>query len=263
MNKKKRENLPKQQESRGIDYSVYNMNVIEWLFYACMAAVVLFLAGYIFYRNVVLSAVFAAFGALYPKLRKKKIIESRKKKLSLQFKDMLYSLSSAVGAGNSMESAVNVTLEDMKQQYNDPNAFIIQELSLMKVRLQMNRTIEEVFYDFAERSHLEDVETFANIFQVANRTGGNLIDIIRNTTQIIADKIEISQEIETLLSGQQIEQKVLTVMPFALILFMTKSSGDFMEPIFTSITGRIVATISLVTILLANLWGKKIASIRI
>lgn len=262
MNKKKKEKLS-EKEGGGIDYSVYNMNVMEWLFYAAMAATVLFLAGYIFYRSVILSAVFAAFGVLYPRIRKKKIIEARQKKLSLQFKDMLYSLSSAVGAGNSVESAVSVALEDMRQQYNDPNVFIIQELSLMKVRLQMNQTIEDVFYDFAKRSHLEDVETFSNIFQVANRTGGNLIDIIRNTTQIIVDKIEISQEIETMLSGQQMEQKVLTVMPFALILFMTKSAEDFMAPVFTTFLGRVVATVSLVTILLANLWGRKIASIRI
>ncbi len=263
MGKKEIGNEMERREGRGIDYSVYKMSVPEWLLYAVMAGAVLFLVGYIFYQNMILSGAFALFGVLYPKIRKKKIIEARKKKLSLQFKDMLYSLSSAVGAGNSVESAISIALEDMKQQYNDSGVFIIQELELMKVRLQMNRTVEEVFSDFAKRSHLEDVETFASIFQIAKRTGGNLIDIIRNTTQIIADKIEISQEIETMLSGQQMEQKVLTVMPFALVFFMTKTGGGFMDPIFMEWSGRVIATISLLVILLANLWSKKIASIRV
>lgn len=263
MGKRENKNSIEQEESRGIDYSVYKMGALEWLLYACMAGAVLFLVGYIFYQNVILSGAFAVFGMLYPNMRKKQIIEARKNKLNLQFKDMLYSLSSAVGAGNSVESAISVALEDMKQQYNDPDAFIIQELSLMKLRLQMNRTIEEVFNDLAKRSHLEDVETFANIFQIAKRTGGNIIDIIRNTTQIIADKIEISQEIKTMLSGQQMEQKVLTITPFVLVLFMTKTSGGFMDPIFTTFGGRVIATISLVVILLANVWSRKIAAIRI
>ena len=262
MSKKKAEQHPEQEAGHGIDYSVYDMGVFEWIMYACLAGGVLFLAAYTFYQNVILSSLFALFGLLYPKMRRKQIIENRQNKLNLQFKDMLYSLSSAVGAGNSVESAISVTLEDMKQQYNDPNVFIIQELSLMKVRLQTNRTIEEVFNDFAQRSHLEDVETFANIFQIAKRTGGNIIDIIRNTTQIIADKIEVSQEIETMLSGQKAEQKVITIMPFALVLFMTKTSGGFMDPIFTTLIGRIIATVALAVILLANVWSKKIANIR-
>ena len=43
-------------------------------------------------------------------MRREQIIRSRKNKLTLQFKDMLYSLSSAVGAGNSVERALFVTL---------------------------------------------------------------------------------------------------------------------------------------------------------
>ena len=35
---------------------------------------------------------------------------------------------------------------------------------------------------------LEDIKTFADIFVVSKRTGGNLVQIIRQTTDIIADK---------------------------------------------------------------------------
>ena len=64
--------------------------------------------------------------------------------------------------------------------------------------------MEEVIGDFAGRSHIEDIGTFANIFGIAKRTGGNLIEIIRNTTQIIADKIETKTEIDTMVASQKI-----------------------------------------------------------
>mgnify|MGYP006990150422 CR=1 FL=1 len=44
------------------------------------------------------------------------------------------------------------------------------------------------------------------------------------------------------LSDQVQKQKVLTVLPIGLVFFMTKSAGDFMEPIFTTLTGRVVAS---------------------
>lgn len=263
---KKKEILPVQEakaaeKGNGLDYDEYDMGRGEWLLYCIAGMAVLFLVGYVFYQNVVLSALIALFGLKYPKMRKKQIIRNRKNKLTLQFKDMLYSLSSAVGAGNSVERALAVTLDDMHQQYNDPNAFIIKELELMVSRLSMNRTVEEVVGDFAARSHIEDIQTFGNIFEIAKRTGGNLIEIIRNTTQIIADKIETKTEIETMIASQKMEQKVLTVLPVGLVFFMTKSAGDFMKPIFETGIGRIIATISLAIIVAGTFWSKKIANI--
>ena len=255
--------VEQEQVRTGTDYNEYHMSVIEWILYAVLAGGCLFCVGYVFYQHMILSGILAIFGLMYPKIRRKQIIASRKQRLNLQFKDMLYSLSSAVGAGNSVEHAISITLEDMRQQYNDPDAFIIKELELMVNRIAMNRTIEEVLNDFAERSHLEDIQTFANIFEISKRTGGNLIEIIRNTTQIIADKIETQTEIQTLIAGQQMEQKVLMVMPVGLVFFMTKTGSGFMDPIFTTLTGRLVATVSLVVILLGSLWAKKIADIKI
>ena len=98
----------------GTDYDEYTMSIIEWVFYAVAAGAVLFGIGYVFYQHIILSGLLALGGLLYPKMRRKQIIAKRKSKLNLQFKDMLYSLSSAVGAGNSMEKALSVTLEDMR-----------------------------------------------------------------------------------------------------------------------------------------------------
>ena len=254
---------PTEEVRNGVDYNEYDMSFLEKVMYAVMAGAVLFFVGYVFYQHMVISGILALGGLFYPKMQRKKIIEKRKNTLTLQFKDMLYSLSSAVGAGNSVESALSVTLNDMRQQYNDPNAFIIKELELMVARVNMNRTIEEVFNDFAERSHIEDIQTFASIFEIAKRTGGNLIEIIRSTTTIISDKIETQTEIVTLLSGQQAEQKVVMIMPIALVLFMTKTSGTFMDPIFTTLAGRFIATGCLAVILVGSIWAKKIADIKI
>lgn len=263
MKENKRDRKPEEDRGTGIRYDEYEMKLPEKLLYTLIASACLFGVGYVFYQNMIFAGILAVFGVFYPKMRKKTIKKARMNKLTLQFKDMLYSLSSAVGAGNSVESALAVTLEDMRQQYNDPNAFIIRELELMVARVQMNRTIEEVFNDFAQRSGIEDIQTFASIFEISKRTGGNLVEIIRNTTQIIAEKIETKTELETMIAGQQMEQKVLMVMPIALVFFLTKSSGDFMAPIFETALGRVIATVCLAIMIAGTFWSKKIADIEI
>lgn len=251
------------QETSELDYSVYIMTTGEKVLYTLLAAAVLFVVGYVFYRSIVISCLFALLSLRYPKMRARAIAAKRQQALTLQFKDMLYSISSAVGAGSSVENSLSIALEDMRKQYASPGTSIIRELELMVARVRLGQNVEDIFNDFARRSHIEDVRTFANIFDISKRTGGNMIRIIRQTTDVISEKIETKNEIDTALSGRKMEQKVLTAVPIVLILFLTYGSGGFMEPVFTTLVGRIVATVALLLILLGNLWSGKITDIQV
>lgn len=255
--------LTESRDSAGIDYSVYYMSFAEKLLYVIFAAAVIFAVGYIFYHNVWICAVACLLSLLYPKVRVKQIISKRQKKLLLQFKDLLYSLSTAVGSGQSVESALVTVRDDMLHQYGDPDTFIIQELNLMVSRVQMNQNIEEVFADFARRSTLEDVATFANIFEISKRSGGNMVKIIRQTVDIIAEKIELKTEMDTIISGKKLEQKVLTVIPIGLVYALSAADKDFMAPLYDGIGGRVVATIAIALIAAGYFWSKKITDIDI
>lgn len=246
-----------------IEYNVYRMGFAERILNIILAAFVLFVIGYIFYRSVLISIIITPFALLYPKYRTKQIIAKRKKQLNLQFKDMLYSLSSAIGAGNSVETALSVVLEDLERQYFDPDTFIIKELELMISRISLNQNIEDVFADFGERSGLDDVKTFANIFEISKRTGGNLIQIIRQTSSVITEKIEIKMEIDTMLASKNMEQKVLTIVPIAMVWVLTETTGGFMDTIFTTIAGRLAASVALIMIIVGYLWSKRITDINI
>ena len=51
---------------------------------------------------------------------------------------------------------------------------IVRELELICTGLNNNINIEVLLTDFAERSGLDDVMSFANVFEVCNRQGGDL-----------------------------------------------------------------------------------------
>lgn len=48
------------------------------------------------------------------------------------------------------------------------------EFSYMAHQVSVNRTVESLFAEFADRSGLEDVRQFAETFAVAKRSGGEL-----------------------------------------------------------------------------------------
>lgn len=246
-----------------IDYNVYEMGVKEKMAYTFIAAVVIFIVGFIFYRNVLLACLLCPVALKYPKIKNKEIIQKRKKALNHQFKDLLYALASSISAGKSVERAFADALNDLLMIYPEPNTHIIIETQIIIRKLAVNEPIEVVLQDLAKRSHLEDIENFVDVFHTCKRTGGNMVEIIKNTSNIINDKIEIKEEITTMLSARMFEQKVLNIMPIAIIVLLSVSAADYMAPVFSTLVGRVVMTLAIILLLAAYYISKRIMEIEV
>jgi len=246
-----------------IDYNEYYLSPKEKVCYLILAA--LFICGlmYVFYHSLMLSLLFAPLAFLYPPIRAREICEIRKKELNLQFKDALYSLSSSLMSGKSVELAFRDVHQDLTLLYPDPETPIIREMEYIVRRLEMNETLEEALADFACRAHLEDVDSFVDVFTAGKRSGGNMVEIIKNTATIITDKLLIKEEIDTLLAKRKFEQRVLSVMPVAMILLLSWSTGDYMAPVFACWEGRIAMTVSVILLGITHYLTRKIMNIEV
>ena len=259
--KKKEPVMPR--EDGLTDYNVYIMSKKERNLYIVIAAAVLFGIGYIFYHSIILSAVFMLLAIKFPDIRTKQIIKKRKTELTNQVKDMLNGLSSSLSAGRSVESGLKEALKDLRIIYPDGDADIMNELEYIVRNIEMNETVEDMLDQFAERSHVEDIENFADIFRTCKRTGGDLVQVIKSTSDTIGEKIEIKQEIETLISGKKFEFKVLMVTPIALLVLLSATTYDYMQPVFETAMGHIVMTIAMAVFLAAYFIGEKIMDIKV
>lgn len=161
---------------------------------------------------------------------------------------MLYYLGSSLSAGRSVESAFAQVYSSLKNIYPDDKSDIVRETEIILKRLRTNENIENILKDFANRSGIEEIHHFADVFSVCRRSGGNLIEVVRTTSRMISERIEIKQEIETNLAGKKQEQRILTLSPILMVIFISKMSGEFIQPLFSTEVGRVVMTISLLMI---------------
>lgn len=263
MFKKKKNEAPQMREDGLTDYNVYIMSKKEKIFYTSVAMLVLFVVGFIFYHNIILSLLLMLLGIKFPDIRTVQIIEKRKKQLTVQFKDMLYSLSSALSVGKSVEMGLRDCLKDLEIIYPDKSTDIIVEIEYILRGIGMNATTESMFQQFADRAHIEDVENFVDVFVTCKRTGGDIIEVIRSTSNTIGEKIEIKQEIDTVISGKKYEFQFLMIMPIAMVLILSTTAADYMLPVFTTVVGRIMMTIAIGIFIIAYFVGSKIMRIEI
>lgn len=260
---KREKKAPNHPDNGLIYYDEYIMNWREKLLWSAVGMAVLFAVGMIFYGNAFWALAISLLGLGYPKIKTKSIIKKRKEELLLQFKEALYSISSSLSAGKSVPSAIQEAYEEMKLIFSDnKDSYIVKELLVINRRLEMNQTIDSALHDLYERSGLEDIKTFAEVFIVCNKTGGNLKTVIQNSSQVIGEKIEIKQEIEVLISGKKFESRILTVIPFVLIGLMGVIAPDLLKNLYSTL-GRLLSTIALAIIGVATLWSSKITNIEV
>lgn len=245
------------------DYDSYVMGFRERLIYTGAAVVVIFAVAFIFYRSFLFSSLLVPFALLYPRIKTRDIISKRKKELNIQFKDMLYSLSSSISAGKTVEAAFREVLKDLSVLYPEPETFILVEVRRIISRLEMNETMETALYDFAMRAKLEDVDNFVNVFNICKRSGGNIAEVIKNTSAIINDRIEVGQEVDTMLAERKFEQKVLNIVPILMILMLSATAPEYMSPVFSTGTGRFTMSVSIVLLALAWLISSKVSNIKL
>mgnify|MGYP003377437724 FL=1 len=150
--------------------------------------------------------------------------------------------------------------EDLAVQFT-PEADIVKEVRLIRIGLDNNIGIEDLLLNFAERSGIDDVRNFANVFATCYKKGGNIKDVIKNTTSIIGDKIEIQMELETMVAGQKNEQNIMLVMPVVFIIVLKSMGGDLID--LKSPIGIISVTAAIAIFILAYFISKRILNIKL
>lgn len=243
------------------DYHVYHMQTTDYLIAWSCGFVLAMVVIQIFFGSIIFGIIAGILLAIkapkyYADFRK----NQRLKSLREQFKDLLESLSASYSAGRNTPDAFQDACNDMNSIYGEESD-IVRELELICTGLKNNINVEVLLTDFAERSGLDDVMSFANVFEVCNRQGGDLKKVVNQTREIISDKMEIEMEIDTMIAGNRNELNIMMVMPL-LIVGMMKGMGISSIGANTP-TNVLIKIICIGIFVLAYVMGSKITDIKI
>lgn len=245
----------------GVDYRLYFPNKKEKILWFIIGVIVGGAVLYIFYESIIASIILGMIcGIAFIPIRTNQVIKKRQKNLTVQFRALLDALSTSIGAGKNMFDSFASATDDLAVQFSE-DSDIVREVKLIRIGLDNNIQMEDLLLNFAERSGVDDVRDFANVFATCYKKGGNIKDVIKNTASIIGDKIEIQMELETMVAGQQSEQNIMLVMPVVFIVVLKSMGGGLID--LESPVGILSVTAAIVIFVLAYFVSKKILDIKI
>lgn len=257
-----------------MDYHVYQFSPTEKLLYALLAFVAGGICGLIFYGGlfqkdgqpttltlVANIVVFAAVGIaairIFLPLRASQLQQKRRMELRSQFRSLLESLASSM-AVNTVEESFRAAYQDMVVQYTE-DAYISREMKEIVAAGKNDISLEVMLEDLARRSDCEDIQDFSNVFSACRRRGGRMGQIVRETHDIIGEKMEIEDEITSKMSSNQLELNLITAAPVLIVLLLRATNGTFAKN-FATPAGVLANTVALALFVWAYQYGRKIVT---
>lgn len=256
-----REKRDKKARSPIPDYTVCASGALEHAAAFLIGFAAGFAVTYLFYKLIVFSIVCGAVsGAANIFSAAQRAVGKRKTKLRAQFFDLLETVSVAMRAGNPLYTALLGARDDLLLIYAQ-DSDIITELDIIVGKFNNAVPLSDAFADFAKRSMLDDVISFSSVYSTIEGKSGRADEIIRETQQIISDKMEIEMEIETLLSAAKTEANIMLLMPIVILGVIGYAGAGFMDSIYTTPTGRIVSTVGLLIYIASFMLSRKFSNV--
>lgn len=234
----------------------------EYIFGVIKTTGIYLLILYVFYGTFVAVPFLLPVWGLYMRDWITDTARKKEQQFRLQFRDSIQEMSAVLKAGYSVENAIREVGKELVPLY-DTDARIRKEYDRMIHQLDMKIPVAEVLEQFVERTGQEDVEDFVNVFAAAKKSGGDSITIIRNAVRIISGKIDTEKEIQTMIASNKLEFEIMCAVPFAIILYMKLTFGDFLNVLYGNIVGMTVMTVCLCVYIAAYCIGRKIIRIEV
>lgn len=233
-------------------YTEYRLSNQQLALSVIMGCLTVFAAIYLFYHSIPLSIIVGMLGLAAPRWRRMALLERRRNRLKLQFKEALFSLTSSLAAGRSLENAFRGVLEDMKLLYSDSGADMLKEFQTICYRLENLEPLEGALRDLAARAQIDEITQFVDALTTCKRSGGDLLEVMKRTSTIIGDKLTVEGEIKVLLAQKKFESRIMMAVPFVFLGFLGFAAPDYMEPLY-SVLGYTLLTV-LFLLLLGCFW---------
>lgn len=161
-----------------------------------------------------------------------------------QFKECIHSVAASLRAGYAPVGAFAESRKDMVMMYGT-DSDIVKRLDGIQIGLRNNRSLEELLLQWGSDSEAEEVSEFAEVFAIAKRSGGSVLGVIESSSLMIQNRMEAEREIETLLSNKRMEQKIMSAMPFLLVLYLQLGNPGYFDVLYGNAFGIAVMTIML------------------
>lgn len=168
--------------------------------------------------------------------------------------DAIEMMSRSLQAGQSVGAALDM----VATQASGP---LRSEFAEVAKRQNLGLPFREALMQMTTRVASADLHFLVTAILVQKETGGNLIEILDHTAEVIRDRIRIRGEVRTYTAQGRMTGWVLALLPLVLMLLMNLVDPEYAHILLDNPTGRKLLYVSMGLLLVGALVIRKIVRI--
>ncbi|MBD3926993.1 type II secretion system F family protein [Nocardioides cavernae] len=227
----------------------------EWLLLHAAIAVGAAVAGF-----VLSGAGFAVMGLvlglvgpwLYLKIRHVR----RLRTFNSQLAETLGLMAGGLQAGLSLPQAV----DSVVREGNEPMA---GELRRALIEQRLGVDITDALEGVGERMQSEDFSWIVMAIRIQREVGGNLAEILHTVADTLRERDYLRRQVRALSAEGRLSGYILTALPPGLFFYMMFANPDYVEVLYTTMTGWILIVVAGFLLALGGFAMAKLAKVEV
>lgn len=210
--------------------------------------------------KVIFGSVIVAAGALAIPFLVRGFVRRRvdrvRNRFAEQLPDNLQVLASALRAGHSLVGALSVVVDDAPEPSRSEFRRVVADEQL-GVPLDQSLTV------VAQRMESKDLEQVALVATLQRDTGGNTAEVLDRVTDTVRARFELRRMVRTLTAQGRMSRWVVSLLPVGLFALITLINPNYMRPLFTHTSGRVLLALSAVMVIAGSLVIRRIVNVKV
>ncbi len=215
-----------------------------------------FIVGIAVFHRVLHGVVFLFLLGLVPFMfvRHRKTV--RQRQFAEEFPDALDLLVSALRAGIAFSAALQIVAEESPEPVRSEFAIVVEEQSL-------GLELRDALTNMTNRVGSLDLKFFATAVVLQRTAGGNLTEVLENTSRLIRDRFRIIGDVKTFTAAGRMTGIILSALPFGMCVMMLMLAPDYFRRMWDLPTGRSILGMAFLLQLLGWFTIRKIVDIKV
>ena len=153
-----------------------------------------------------------------------------------QLADNLDVLAGAMRTGHSTMGALSVMVDSAIEPSKSEFRRVLQDE-------QLGVPLDDALMVMARRMESYDAEQIALVMRLQREAGGNTAEVLDRVAEVIRGRMELRRLVEVLTAQAKISRWILTGLPIFVLLALIFTGGDYLQPMFDSLVGKIALVV--------------------
>lgn len=207
--------------------------------------------------SLVIAGLSAASVWFLPRMVFRYLKEQRREQFEAQLVDGLELLANAVKAGQTLPQALEVVARQMLPPLSQEFGLMVQEYQLLGVPL------DQVLINARDRLASKNFVLATAALLVSREKGGNLPETLARIAESIREIHRLEEKIRTSTAEGRKSARTMAVMPVVLGVMLYLMDPESFSLLFVDPLGNLFLVASIVLIVLAFLWIRRIVNVPI